>query len=125
MPRPSQPRTNKSTLKAFNALRQNAKNILADKERLAALLKAVAQFARAHEASLKKAREELATLSELVRAYCNGSYREVPWKTALNAVLALAYLLSPFDAIPDFLPIIGFTDDVAVISMVCAQLAMI
>ncbi|HXM00417.1 MAG TPA: YkvA family protein [Rhizomicrobium sp.] len=30
---------------------------------------------------------------------------------------ALAYFVMPFDAIPDFLPVIGFTDDAAVLAL--------
>ena len=38
-------------------------------------------------------------------------------KWAKNIILgSLAYLLSPFDAIPDLTPLIGFTDDIGVLS---------
>lgn len=35
---------------------------------------------------------------------------------------ALIYFISPIDAVPDFIPILGWLDDAAVLSMVVAQL---
>jgi uncharacterized membrane protein YkvA (DUF1232 family) len=36
---------------------------------------------------------------------------------------ALAYFVVPFDGIADFLPLLGFTDDAAVIAAAIAQVA--
>ena len=54
-------------------------------------------------------------LSELVKAYVQGSYRKLPTKTLIKILAVLAYFVSPFDFIPDVLPLIGFTDDLALI----------
>jgi uncharacterized membrane protein YkvA (DUF1232 family) len=37
-------------------------------------------------------------------------------------VAALLYLITPIDAIPDFIPVVGWLDDVAVASLVLAYL---
>lgn len=37
---------------------------------------------------------------------------------------ALGYLISPLDLIPDTTPVVGYTDDLVVLSMAVAQLAM-
>ena len=34
---------------------------------------------------------------------------------------AIAYLLDPLDVIPDFIPIIGFTDDATVIALAISR----
>lgn len=41
-------------------------------------------------------------------------------KTAI--IGALGYLICPIDAIPDIIPVVGFTDDLAVMTLVISQL---
>lgn len=41
----------------------------------------------------------------------------VPWYTKSLAILVAGYALSPIDVIPDFLPVIGFVDDVILIPL--------
>ena len=45
-----------------------------------------------------------------------GSYTNVPWFTIATIVLALLYVLNPMDIIPDFIPGIGYIDDLAVLT---------
>lgn len=45
------------------------------------------------------------------------------WKSKTLAIAALVYLVSPIDAIPDVIPGIGLTDDVALIVAVVSSLA--
>lgn len=58
---------------------------------------------------------KLTTLSRMVKAYVSGQYRIVPWPTILKIVAVLIYFVSPIDVIPDILPIIGLTDDLAIV----------
>ena len=55
-------------------------------------------------------------LREAVEMYFFAIDKESPLGPKLLAFGALAYFISPFDAIPDFLPLTGFTDDAAVIA---------
>jgi uncharacterized membrane protein YkvA (DUF1232 family) len=59
--------------------------------------------------------ENLGTLRRMVRAYKQGDYREVPWRSVTMVIAALLYFVSPLDFIPDILPILGLTDDIALI----------
>ena len=52
----------------------------------------------------------------LVAAYVSGSYRQVATETIVSGVAVLLYVLSPVDVVPDFIPVLGFMDDVALIS---------
>ena len=45
------------------------------------------------------------------------------WTSKALAIGSLLYLISPFDAIPDIIPVLGLTDDVAVIVSVASTLA--
>jgi uncharacterized membrane protein YkvA (DUF1232 family) len=39
----------------------------------------------------------------------------VPWKAKLVAVAVAAYALSPIDLIPDFVPVVGYLDDLVIV----------
>ena len=60
----------------------------------------------------------LKLLVRMVRAHLNGSYRSFSPVTLLMFVFALVYFITPIDLIPDFVPVLGFTDDVTVAFMI-------
>lgn len=41
----------------------------------------------------------------------------VPWHAKLVAALVAAYALSPIDLIPDFIPVLGYLDDVILVPL--------
>jgi len=41
----------------------------------------------------------------------------VPWYATAAAALVAAYALSPIDLIPDFLPVIGYLDDIVIVPL--------
>ncbi len=53
--------------------------------------------------------------SEMIKAYVQGRYKKLPAVTLVKIVAVLFYFVSPFDFIPDVLPLIGFTDDLALV----------
>lgn len=53
--------------------------------------------------------------SQLIKAYIQGTYRKLPAIALAKIVAVLIYFISPFDFIPDVLPIIGFTDDLGLV----------
>ena len=53
--------------------------------------------------------------SEMIKAYVQGKYKKLPAVTLVKIVAVLFYFVSPFDFIPDVLPLIGFTDDLALV----------
>ena len=57
----------------------------------------------------------------LLQDYWSGNYKSVPWKLLASTGFAVAYLVSPLDIIPDFLPVLGFVDDAAVFSLVISS----
>ena len=56
------------------------------------------------------------TLVRLVRAYISGEYREISANTIVSGLAVLLYVLSPIDLIPDFIPVLGFIDDLSLVS---------
>jgi uncharacterized membrane protein YkvA (DUF1232 family) len=49
--------------------------------------------------------------------------RDAPFLPRLLAVLAIAYVLLPLDALPDVAPLIGWLDDLGVVGAVLAYVA--
>jgi uncharacterized membrane protein YkvA (DUF1232 family) len=51
----------------------------------------------------------------LIKSYIAGSYKKLPAITLVKIIAVLIYFISPFDFIPDVLPFVGFSDDLAVV----------
>lgn len=62
-------------------------------------------------------REQFSTLIRLLRAYIRGEYKEVSLRNVALSIAALLYFVSPFDILPDWLPL-GFVDDAALLAWV-------
>jgi uncharacterized membrane protein YkvA (DUF1232 family) len=72
--------------------------------------------------ALRAVWSDVTLLVSMVRDYAAGAYREIPFGTIAAVAAAIIYLVSPIDAIPDVIPIIGFIDDAAVIAL-CMRMA--
>ena len=63
------------------------------------------------------AREALRLLPDLVRLVRRlAADRSLPRGVRVRLWLLLAYLLSPIDLVPDFVPVLGYADDVVVVA---------
>lgn len=58
-------------------------------------------------------REKVVILGSLLKFYAKGEYRQIELPNLLKIIAGFIYFISPIDLIPDFLPFIGLTDDVA------------
>ncbi|SEM58572.1 Uncharacterized membrane protein YkvA, DUF1232 family [Paenibacillus sp. cl141a] len=61
-----------------------------------------------------KAREIKRNVFVLFLAYKDP---RVPWYAKLFAVLVVAYAFSPIDLIPDFIPVLGYLDDLIIVPL--------
>ncbi|MCY7352368.1 MAG: DUF1232 domain-containing protein [Cytophagaceae bacterium] len=57
--------------------------------------------------------DKVSLLGRLIKSYASGEYRAIPWQSLVSIVGVLIYIVNPIDLIPDFLPLIGLADDVA------------
>ncbi|MDP6635196.1 MAG: YkvA family protein [Phycisphaerae bacterium] len=81
------------------------------------LVDEAARKAERNKASLRKVISDLAAMVRMVKAWFSKEYRQVPWSTIAIALGALIYFVNPFDAIPDFIPGVGYLDDALVIGV--------
>jgi uncharacterized membrane protein YkvA (DUF1232 family) len=59
----------------------------------------------------------LMAMIRFIRAYHRGEYRDISAQNLLTIVSAIIYFVSPFDVIPDWIPVFGHIDDAFVISL--------
>ena len=65
---------------------------------------------------LRRVAAHLPFAEDLLAAYYCAFDRATPMQVKATLFAAIAYFVLPFDAIPDMLPVIGFTDDAAVLA---------
>ena len=67
---------------------------------------------------LKARAKQLKT--DLPAVYLALRKRETPWTAKVLAALTVAYALSPIDLIPDFIPVLGYLDDLILLPALVA-----
>jgi uncharacterized membrane protein YkvA (DUF1232 family) len=82
----------------------------------AAAAREEARVRRAFWPKFRRFAARLPFAEDLVAAYFCAFDRDTPRRVQVALIGALAYFVLPFDFIPDMLPLIGFTDDAAVLA---------
>ena len=67
--------------------------------------------------SLSKYLELGRIMISMLKDVKRGTYKNIPWFTIATIVMALLYVLNPMDIVPDFIPGIGYIDDVAILTL--------
>ena len=60
---------------------------------------------------LAEYKDEVALVFSMLKDFTTGKYKKCPWRTIAVLVGALGYVLTPLDLIPDFIPVVGWSDD--------------
>jgi len=95
---------------------EKANDIAGEDGKLQKLLKNVGERLNAvsHHPKVQTALEPIMIFKRMIQAHRSGKFK-VSSKTLGLIVLGLVYFITPIDIIPDFMPILGFTDDLSVI----------
>lgn len=64
-----------------------------------------------HVGKLSQYWDEVKVAYSMIKDYVAGNYTQAPRRTIATLVATLAYVLMPFDLVPDVIPIIGWSDD--------------
>ena len=62
----------------------------------------------------------LRLMADLLRAW-RGGKAELPWRAVTALGATLGYLCDPLDVIPDFLPVVGYLDDLFMVELCLAS----
>jgi uncharacterized membrane protein YkvA (DUF1232 family) len=54
---------------------------------------------------------------DVIALWLAGRDRRVPWYAKVVAAAVVAYALSPIDLIPDFVPVLGYLDDLLIVPL--------
>lgn len=82
-----------------------------------------AKFGAEFMARLKRVAKHIPFAEDLLAAWFCARDPATPRRVRLTLLAALGYFVLPMDAIPDIMPLIGFTDDAAVIAAAIAAVA--
>jgi uncharacterized membrane protein YkvA (DUF1232 family) len=80
------------------------------------------QVAGSPNSRIRELGDQVKRLGRLMRAYANGSYREISVGNIVLVVAAILYFVTPLDLVPDAVPGAGLVDDATVLAFVIARL---
>lgn len=104
--------------KGFNKAKSKAEKLIANDEKIEELIEDGFKKAHKKESELKEVWKDFQLLLRLIKSWWKKEYTAVPWKTIIYAVTAVLYFINPLDIVPDFIPIIGYVDDITLIAFV-------
>lgn len=104
----------------YQKAKEKASSIIGDKERMNDLVtssREKLQKINFEDSKVSRLAVHLRIIIRMIKAYTNGTYRELPWKSIAALAAGLVYFLMPLDLMPDFIPFTGFLDDFTVIML--------
>ena len=103
--------------------RRRATSMLRDPAALEDLARASRhKVAGTSNSRIRELGDQVKQLGRLMRAYANGSYREISPASIGLVVAGILYFVTPLDLVPDAIPGAGLVDDVTVLAFVLARL---
>ncbi len=101
-------------------LRNKANDLYDDRGKISSLLQKVKKMVEGNK-ELRSLFDDLKVLTELIKDYYSGRYKNLTKGSIILVLISLIYLVNPMDIVPDFM-LGGFIDDAAVIAYILKKL---
>lgn len=102
--------------RAYARATGRARDYMDKPEKLKSLAAAAGRKAEARSGPLAAIINPVMDALRLIRAYANGSYRDISWQSLLILVASIVYFVMPVDLVPDFILGLGLLDDAAILA---------
>ncbi|WP_316798571.1 YkvA family protein [Pedobacter frigidisoli] len=112
--------TNK-ILNLFKKSQSRASAILKDKSKVSVTVENALGKAVSNRSDLEGVWDKMVLLLAVSKDFINGNYTAIPKRSIIAILGGLVYFLSPIDVVPDFVPVLGFIDDIFVLNLVYKQ----
>jgi uncharacterized membrane protein YkvA (DUF1232 family) len=102
---------------------KKASSNMKDKAFIGKLLYQVINKLRSNPPKFKELKEQINLIIDFLKQYLSGNYKNVNKSSVITLVAALIYFVNPFDLIMDYIPGIGYLDDMGIIMFVYQKLS--
>lgn len=111
----------KKIIDFFKKSERKASVILDNKSKASDTIKEALGKAVSNKGDLEGVWAKMVLLFAVAKDYVNGDYTEIPKRSIVAILGGIIYFLSPIDIVPDFVPVLGFIDDIFVLNLVYKQ----
>lgn len=110
---------------ALNQARRKALALLKDRKKLLQLLETASRRIAGGVTPLdaRGLSGKLQAAVRMIRSAVRREYPNIPWQSLVLITAGIVYFVSPADALPDFIPLLGFTDDAAILTAILASIS--
>lgn len=105
----------------FKKSESRAQVLLNDKKKTEETIQKALNKASANKKDLSGVWVKMQLLFSIAKDYARGHYTQIPKRSIIAILGGLVYFLSPVDIIPDFVPFLGFVDDIFILNLVYKQ----
>ena len=92
---------------------EKAQELLEDNEKMGKFLQ---QLEEKLKVIPKETISMVPVMASMLKSYVKKEYTKVPVKTIIALISALLYVVLPIDVIADYIPVVGYVDDAAVVA---------
>ncbi|NEV93803.1 DUF1232 domain-containing protein [Psychroflexus sp. YR1-1] len=75
-------------------------------------------FAKINHPDWKKYKDKIILMFQFLKDVKRKKYKDTPWRTLAAMIFTVLYIINPLDLVPDFIPFVGYLDDLTVFGFV-------